>query len=85
MNTIVHARTNPAALVQRLHALGFTPAGAQQLLDGLVVSDSRDRRRLALVLGRLLGSHAIQVSGQDQRVAIRTQSGVVIDLEDDAA
>ena len=78
------ARFNPASIARQLQALGFTLSGAQQVLAGQVVSDQRDRQRLALVLTRLLGEQAVQVAVQGGHARLVTQSGVVIELSDDA-
>jgi hypothetical protein len=84
MKTLDLARQNPAGLACQLHALGFTPPGAQQLLAGQVVSDLHDRQRLALLLTRLLGSRAIEVVGAGAQAAIKSGSGVIVDFTDDA-
>jgi hypothetical protein len=77
-------RVNTASITSQLQALGFSTAGAQQLIAAQVLSDARDRRRLALLLAGLFEAAAVQAAPAGGRTAMKTQSGVIIELHDGA-
>lgn len=76
-------RVNTASIAGQLHALGFTMAGAQQLITGQMLGDAKDRKHLALFLAGLFEAGAVQAIPQGGRPAMKTQSGIVIELQDD--
>lgn len=67
---------------RQLQRMGFSAPGAQQLLSGHIVSSVLDRRRLALFLAGLVQVRAVGPIGSGGRTAIQTQSGMVIEFQD---
>ncbi|MBL8341187.1 MAG: hypothetical protein JNL30_06930 [Rubrivivax sp.] len=59
--------------------------GAQQLLAGHMLSNVKDRDHLALFMVGLFEGKAVQADFQGGRPVMKTQSGLSIELQDDAA
>jgi hypothetical protein len=79
------ARVNTAAIASQLQALGLSMVGARQLMTAQVLSNGKDRRRLALLLTGLFEGQVIHSTNLGGRSAVRTQSGIIIEFQDDAA
>jgi hypothetical protein len=79
------ARVNTAAIVSQLQALGISMGGARQLITAQVLSNGKDRKRLALLLTGLFEGQVIHSTNLGGRSAIRTQSGIIIEFQDDTA
>jgi hypothetical protein len=78
-------RINTASITSQLQALGFSAAGAQQLITAQVLGLAHDRRRLALFLAGLFEGAAVQVAPPPgNRATMKTASGVIIELRDDS-
>jgi hypothetical protein len=78
------ARVNTASIASQLQAMGFTMAGAYQLIAAQVLSDAKDRRRLTLLLAGLFEANVIQGTHQGGRSVVQTRSGIQIEFQDDA-
>jgi hypothetical protein len=88
----VFQRTKPhvnvATLVRLLQGLGVSESGASQFAKGQMVIAPEDRNRLTSIVFQVL-SHEFPdkfVAGTEfpQKGAIRTRSGIVIEIDDDA-
>jgi len=75
-------RVNTAAIISQLQALGISMGGARQLLTAQVLSDGKDRRRLALLLTGLFEGQVIHSTNLGGKSAVRTQSGLIIEFQD---
>jgi hypothetical protein len=78
------AQVNTGALASQLQDIGFSRAGAWQLITGGIVTDAKDRQRLALVLAGLVEARSLRPSESGGRSTIQTASGIVIELQDDS-
>lgn len=81
------SRVNTLAIAGRLQAMGFSALGARQLATAELLSDARDRQRLALFFAGFFEANAIQPGGSNgsgRSPTITTQSGIVIEIQDES-